>query len=121
VTVPADWAFQANGTYHCTFSDLLFESDRTPDRFGHHGHHAISLYHAIDTLVTDFVIAAPYVHDVTIEGTSTGNVIRNGRAADLSLDYHRWLPYSNLVTNVHVGEGNRPFRSGGEQSALCLK
>jgi hypothetical protein len=110
----ADWALQANGTYRCTFSDLLIESDRTPDSQGNHGHHAIGLTAAIDNLVTDFVIAAPYVHDVTLEYGATGNVVRNGRGVDLSLDYHRQLPYSNLVTNVHAGAGNRPWKSGGE-------
>jgi hypothetical protein len=43
-------------------------------------------------------------------------VIRNGRTADLALDYHKRLPYSNLVTNVHAGEGNRPWVSGGEDN-----
>jgi hypothetical protein len=116
---PADWAFQAGGTYRCTFSDLLIESDRTPDRQGHHGHHAIGLAGAVDTLVTDFIIAAPYVHDVSLELGASGNVVRNGRTADLALDYHRRLPWSNLVTNVHAGEGNRPWRSGGEGEKGC--
>jgi hypothetical protein len=115
----ADWALDADSIYRCTFSDILIESDRTPDREGHHGHHGICLVRAIDTLITDFVIAAPYVHDLTLAGGATGNVFRNGRTADLALDYHRQLPWSNLLTNVHAGEGNRPWDSGGEQSAVC--
>jgi hypothetical protein len=30
------------------------------------------------------------------------------------------MAYSNLVTNVHAGEGNRPWVSGGEQPAQWL-
>jgi hypothetical protein len=112
---------QAGDSYRCTFSDILIDSDRPTDNKGHHGHHAIGLAHTVDMLVTDFVIAAPYVHDVSVEQAANGNVFRNGRGADINLDFHRQAPYSNLYTNIHAGEGNRPWESGGEHVCPMLE
>jgi hypothetical protein len=117
----SDWGLEAYRTHRCTFSDLIVDSDRPTDNRGHYGHHAIGVTRAYDNLVTDFVIAAPYVHDLSVAAGANGNVFRNARAADMNLDFHRQAPYSNLFTNIHAGEGNRPWESGGEQCVGCLQ
>ncbi len=99
------------GGKFCTLQGIVLESARPPDRTGLTGHHGITAY-GDDNLVEDFEIRHKYVHDLTVEH-SAGNVFRRGRAADLSMDHHKKAPHANLFTDLDLGVGSRPFRSGG--------
>ena len=80
-----------------------------PDCTGHHG---IQLKRAEDNLVTRFDIAAPYIHDLSVE-LASGNVFAGGRGRDLCFDHHKAVPYENLFTDIDLGRGKRAWWSGG--------
>lgn len=80
-----------------------------PDCTGHHG---IQLKRAEDNLVTRFDVAAPYIHDLSVE-LASGNVFAGGRGRDLCFDHHKAVPYENLFTDIDLGRGKRPWWSGG--------
>src|SRR5690606_7321796 len=44
---------------------------------------------------------------------NTGNVYKNGKGINLSLDHHKMAPYENLFCNLDVGEGGEIWRCGG--------
>jgi hypothetical protein len=56
-----------------------------------------------------------YIHDVTIASGTSLNVFRDGGGEDLNLDHHRTAPMGNLFTNLNMGQGTRPFASGGRK------
>ena len=91
---------------------IIFESSRTLDNQQCTGHHGISLGGG-DNLVTQFDFRTRFIHDITVSGFTSGNVVMNGRGIDLSLDHHRKGPYANLFTHLDAGEGNRFWKCGG--------
>ena len=99
------------GGRQCTLQDIAFTSQRTPDKTGCTGHHGILL--GQDNLLSGFSFANRFIHDITVSGGSSGNVVENGRAADLALDHHCRGPYENLFCNLDAGAGTRLYRSGG--------
>lgn len=76
------------------------------------GHHGISLEGG-DCLSTRFTIDTMFIHDVTVSGSSTGNVFSKGSGINFNMDHHRWGPYENLFTDIDAGKGTRLFASGG--------
>ncbi len=99
------------GGKFCTLRGVVLESARGVDTAGLSGHHGITAY-GDDNLIEDFAIRRRYVHDLTVE-RSAGNVFRKGRADDLSMDHHKKAPHANLFTDLDLGKGTRPWRSGG--------
>ncbi len=95
-----------------TIEGIVFESDRSLDRQQCTGHHGISIGGG-DNLVTRFEIDTRFIHDITVSGFCSGNVVMNGRGLDLSLDHHRQAPYANLFTDLDAGAGNRLWKCGG--------
>jgi hypothetical protein len=77
------------------------------------GHHALLVRGADDNLFTDFEIDTVFVHDITVDSGSSGNVFSQGKAIDLTLDHHKRAPFENLFTDIDVGEGTRLWTSGG--------
>jgi hypothetical protein len=95
-----------------TVADTVFESSRPPDKDGQQGHHGIYMGGLGDHLFTGFDIRMKFVHDVSVSHCA-GVVVSNGQGEDLSMDFHKRAPYEILYTNVDVGKGTRPWKSGG--------
>ena len=95
-----------------TVEGVVLESDRPPDNQKCNGHHGISLG-GTDNLVANFDIRARFIHDITVSGFCSGNVIAGGRGTDLSLDHHRTAPHENLFTDLDAGAGSRLWKGGG--------
>jgi hypothetical protein len=109
----SDSGIFASGRF-CTFQDIVYNSDREPDRVpdGNTGHHGVTLS-GDDNLYTRFRFNNRFIHDITLTAGGSGNVVSEGSGVDLCFDHHKRAPYANLITNVDLGEGTRPYRSGG--------
>ena len=107
--INADYAIGLNGTHFCTL-DGVGMYDSSPSRGGHHG---IDISYGSDNLVTNFSIGKEFLHDVSIEWFTHGNVFADGAGIDLNLDHHRGAPFGNLFTSLQLGKGSRPFASSG--------
>lgn len=109
--VDADLGLKVGGARFLQAEGLTFvESNRK----GRTGHHAIwAAGNSQECLFQDFRIETTYVHDLTVEGFSHGNVFRNGSGRSINLDHHRNGPYENLFTNLDVGDPSRLWRSSG--------
>lgn len=95
-----------------TVDGVVLESTRPADKQQCTGHHGLSLG-GTDNLVTHFDIRTRFIHDITVSGFCSGNVVAKGRGADLSLDHHRYAPNENLFTDLDAGAGTRLWKCGG--------
>lgn len=112
----ADNAVTVQQSTNVLLKDLRFALGQ---REGLTGHHAVWLTGGSqNTLVTDFVFETRFVHDLTVEGFSTGNVFRRGRGVSMSLDHHANLPFANLFTDLDLGDPRSVWRSGGRRDRL---
>jgi hypothetical protein len=109
--VNADSGPFINGVFN-TVDGVVLESARPVDKQLCTGHHGLSLGGA-DNLLTHFEIRTRFIHDITVSGFCSGNVIANGRGMDLSLDHHRYAPHENLFTDLDAGVGQRLWKCGG--------
>lgn len=107
--VNTDYAIGMNGTHFSTLEGIRLY-DRNPRGGGHHG---IDISYGADNLVTNFTIGKEFLHDLSIEWFTHGNVFSDGSGVDLNLDHHRGAAFRNLFTNLHMGKGSRPFASSG--------
>lgn len=97
----------------CTAEDILYETERAPDKVRQgRGHHGVTLS-GNDCLFTRFDIRMQFEHDITMGACASGNVVSNGRGEDLCFDHHRRGPYENLFTAIDVGAGTHAWRCGG--------
>lgn len=64
------------------------------------GHHGIWIILSSDNVISDFKVDAQYVHDVALENSSINNVITRGGGYNLNVDFHRYMPWGNLITEV---------------------
>ncbi|HTJ79311.1 MAG TPA: glycosyl hydrolase family 28-related protein [Rariglobus sp.] len=95
-----------------TVSDAVFESQRPPDREGNQGHHGIYLHGGGDHLFTRFDFRMKFVHDISVS-EAAGMVVSQGKGVDLCFDHHKRAPYEILFTDIDLGLGTRPWKSGG--------
>ena len=109
--VNADSGPMVGGVFN-TVSDAVFESVRPKDNAGNQGHHGIFLQHTGDHLFTRFDIRMKFVHDISVSRCA-GVVVSQGKGLDLCFDHHKQAPYEILFTAVDLGQGTRPWRSGG--------
>jgi hypothetical protein len=100
-----------NGAFN-TLEGIVIESNRAVDNQQCTGHHGISLG-GTDNLLLNFDIRTRFIHDVTVSGFCSGNVVMHGRGVDLSLDHHRYAPNENLFTDLDAGAGTRLWKCGG--------
>jgi hypothetical protein len=107
----ADSGLYVGGAFN-TVDGVVFESDRPVDNQNCTGHHGISLGGA-DNLAVNFDIRTRFIHDITVSGFCSGNVVARGRGVDLALDHHRTAPYENLFTDLDAGAGTRLWKCGG--------
>jgi len=108
----ADSGMFVSGMF-CTVEGVTIESSRRRSR-NTTGHHGISL--GTDCLLTNFDLRTRFIHDITLGYLRTGNVIKNGKGVDLSLDHHKKAPHENLFCNIDLGVGSRMWRCGGGAS-----
>jgi hypothetical protein len=95
-----------------TVSDVTYVSARKSDRNGNQGHHGIYLKRMGDHLFTRFDFKMRFVHDISVSGCA-GVVVSQGAGEDLCFDNHKRAPYETLYTEIDVGAGTRPWKSGG--------
>ncbi len=100
-----------NGFFN-TLDGIVIESTREVDGQKCTGHHGISLGGG-DNVCTGFDFRTRFIHDFTVSGATSGNVVCDGKAVDLSLDHHSRSPYENLFTNLDAGVGSRLWKCGG--------
>ena len=103
-----------------TVDGVILTSERAYDSWrASTGHHGVE-FDGDDNLLTNFDFRTEFIHDITVSRCA-GTVSSNGRGVDLSFDHHRFAPYENLFTNIHVGKGLRVWRCGGgaELGAHC--
>ncbi len=93
-----------------TIDGLVLDSRRKAYK-GTTGHHGIFL--GMDNLVSNFDLQTHFIHDLGLGYLSNGNVYKNGRGVNLSLDHHKKAPYENLFSNLDVGDGGEIWRCGG--------
>lgn len=107
----ADSGPYVSGAFN-TVDGVVIESDRSVDKQKCTGHHGISMG-GTDNLVVNFDIRTRFIHDITVSGFCSGNVIARSRGVDLSLDHHRYAPHENLFTDLDAGVGTRLWKCGG--------
>lgn len=107
----ADNGVIMGGSRFCTVDGF---TSRAAKRTGVTGHHALwATGKTQDALFIRFRCDTPYVHDLTVEGFSNGNVFTKGSGAEINCDHHRDAPYENLFTDIDAGDPKRLFASGG--------
>jgi hypothetical protein len=107
----ADSGPYVSGVFN-TVDGLVLESARPVDKQQCTGHHGLSLGGA-DNFATHLDIRTRFIHDITVSGFCSGNVVANSRAVDLALDHHRYAPHENLFTDLNAGAGTRLWKCGG--------
>lgn len=105
----ADSAFFMGWAHSCTLRGVTIDEARD----GGSGHHSFNLGWSTDNLITGMDIKSSYIHDLSIEVTSAGNVFSSGGGPEIDLDHHRGAPCMNLFTDLVISPGTRAFRSGG--------
>ena len=109
--VNADSGLYLNGNF-CTAQNIVIESARKTDRTGSTGHHGVS-FSGADNLFTAFDYRTQFIHDISVDGCASGNVIAGGKGVDLCLDHHKRTCYENLFCNLDAGVGTHLWRHGG--------
>lgn len=107
----ADYGVNITSCFFVTVQDVLL--DTTADRGASAGHHGLNNGHGGDNLFNGFDLNKRFVHDLTNEWYATGVVFTRGRGLDVAMDHHRAAPYTTLWTELDLGQGKRPFASGG--------
>jgi hypothetical protein len=97
----------------CSFENVVYLSDRQPERSrqatGHHG----ASFSGHDNLFTQFNFETRFMHDITVTSQASGNVFSAGRGLDICFDHHKRAPFANLFTDIDLGAGTRMYQSGG--------
>ena len=95
-----------------TVSDAVFESHRPADAQGNQGGHGIYLGGIGEHLFTRFDFRLRFMHDISVS-EAAGVVVAGGKGVDLCFDQRRRAPYETLFTDLDLGQGTRPWSSGG--------
>lgn len=94
----------------CAADGILLESER-PSGDNNTGHHGLTP--GTDCLIENFDFRTQFIHDISVDNFSAGNVVKNGKGVNLSLDHHKRAPYENLFCNIDVGKGTVVWFCGG--------
>ncbi len=106
----SDSGIYLSGSSFCSIDGLVIDSQRPAHR-GTTGHHGIMT--GSDCLIQNFDLRTHFIHDIGLSYLNSGNVYKNGKGINLSLDHHKMASYENLFCNLDVGEGSEVWRSGG--------
>ncbi|MBK1792736.1 discoidin domain-containing protein [Persicirhabdus sediminis] len=81
------------------------------------GHHGVwFIYWSQDNLVENVNIYGKWVHALSVESYSNGNVMHDCYFDRLEQDHHMWAPYANLFTNLHTQDASRIWQCGGARN-----
>lgn len=94
-----------------SFANRKYETTTAALVSGHHGISLLSQSH--NNLVDGLTINSKFVHEITLDGKTTGNVIKNVSGVDIFLDHHSGGAHSNLFSNINVGSATKPWQSSG--------
>lgn len=108
----SDSGIYIRGTF-CTAENIVVTSERKP-KGADTGHHGIDL--GQDSLLTNFDIQTQFIHDISFGYFTRGNVVKNGKGKNISLDHHKCAPMDNLFCNLDAGLGKNIWRCGGGKS-----
>jgi hypothetical protein len=112
--IDADNGLILGGSRFCTVEGFTARAvKRTSAETGHHTLWATGK--SQDNLFTGFKITTIYVHELTVEGCSSGNVFERGSGVSLALDHHSNAPYENLFTELDAGAPKRLWICGGRE------
>ena len=78
---------------------------------GHHGISVVASSH--NNLIENVTLNSNYIHDLTVDTLSSGNVFRGISGDDLHLDHHSGMAHSNLFTDINTGSSTNVFLSSG--------
>jgi len=109
--IDADNGVICGGGRWCRIEKVTFKAARRKNPSGHHALWATG--GSQDCLFQDFQLETQYVHDLSVEGFSSGNVFARGRGQALNFDHHRNGPYENLFTDLEAGDAHRLWDSSG--------
>lgn len=115
--IDADTGAEAQNSDFVTMTKMSFDitaprgNRNTQDCDGHHGAWSAA---SSNVLITEFDFRSRFVHDLTLDVFSQECVYNNGKGVDMSLDMHRSAVHNNLLSNIDVGAGTRPFSSSGQ-------
>ncbi|KAL4422481.1 hypothetical protein ABPG75_008678 [Micractinium tetrahymenae] len=117
--INADNGYIVNGADFVTVTGV--ETDFTKQRAGpgmndRNGHHGLWIQGSSNVIMTNFTISNyRWYHDLSLAIFSELCVFSNGKGVDVNIDSHRGGTHHNLLSNINVGRGTRPFQSGGAQ------
>jgi hypothetical protein len=106
--VNGDYGVSITSSHFVTVADVVIDAANERS-----GHHALNCGHGGDNLYIGFDVRVSFVHDLTVEWYTTGNVFTQGIGKNLSLDHHRAAPYATLWTELDLGTGTNVWKSGG--------
>jgi hypothetical protein len=89
----------------CTVQNIRLANQWRPTST-YTGHHGIAWEGPQDMLVTNFRFDKMFIHDLTVDQVSCGNVFINGSGLNINFDHHRYAPFENLFSNIDVGSGS---------------
>lgn len=72
-------------------------------------HLCLPLQGTFDNLVNGFDFRTKLLYEISTSYFSVGNVVANGKGQDLTLELMYGAAYGNLFTNIHLGNGTKPF------------
>ena len=110
--VNCDSAIFLSGMF-CTADGIEIESQRKPNK-GTTGHHGVTF--GTDCMLRNFNFKTHFIHDITLAYLNAGNVAKNGKGINLSLDHHKKASHENLFCNLDLGKGSEMWRCGGGAS-----
>jgi hypothetical protein len=93
----ADSGIFLSGSRFCSLHGVVFESKR-PQAKKCTGHHGIEFGH--DCLLENFDFKTHFIHDISMGYLADGNVVKNGKGINLSLDHHKMANHDNLFANL---------------------
>lgn len=113
--VNADYGVNLKDSHFCSIKGVKLSTTKSREGvYKYDGHHGITVSGGSENLVEDFDVSARFRHDITSSTFSVHTVFSKGKGVDLNMDLHRMFPYATLFTEIDLGAGTTPFRSGGK-------
>jgi hypothetical protein len=118
-----DMGIKCGGCRFSTFSGIRFTADSSrinkSDWLGHTGHHALYFSSSRDNLISEFKFETKFIHDISVDSKSNGNVFGGGKGLDINFDHHTNMSYENLFTDIDVGAGNHIWECSGSNGPFA--
>lgn len=98
--------------FFCKHQNITITSGKYSNSKGVYGHHGFTMLGS-DNVLTNYRIETLFRHDITVSGSSMGNLIDGAYGENLSLDFHRHGNFGNTFKDIDTGYGTRLWYSGG--------